>query len=61
MSKERDLLDTFLFDSPDYPQKNIEIVEVSFRVRPLKHMLQTQSKGRGEEFEDECIHTIRQD
>ena len=30
-------------------------------MRPLKHMLQTQSKGRGEEFEDECIHAIRQD
>ena len=61
MSKGRSLLDSFLFDSPDYPQKCIEILEVSFRVRPLKHMLQTQFKGRGEEFEDECIHAIRQD
>ena len=61
MSKGRSLLDTFLFDSLDYPQKCVEIVEVSFWVRPLKHMLQAQFKGRGEEFEDKCIHAIRQD
>ena len=61
MTKGRSLLDTFFFDSPDYLQECIEIVRVSFRVRPLKHILQTQSRDKGKEIKDKCIHAINQD